>query len=338
MADNNTLLAHLIPMYARSTEDAATDALAYILNKSKAAATAFNNLVETAVGVVVQDCTVFRTQITEGDSRFDLVGYDRDGKKRVIGESKFGAQLLEGQGSGYLQQLADTGVAVLLFVFPDARIDHLWAEVKNDVVGEGKETELEDISAPGRNRCSVVKGTDRFLVMVSWRNLLQMMLDYTVGEPNTQADIQQLQGLAERLESAAFLPLSKEELGPEFPRRFNHFSRLYIEAIDRLREEGEVIDWIGPVTSTYNSTGRYITISRCSGWFGIYYELWARGESDDTPLWLQLYGSEETTFDFNELSGKLGLSIYDWNYFPVMLKTGLAARPRNRVGDPLGVL
>ena len=76
-------------------------------------------------------------------------------------------------------------------------------------------------------------------------------------------------------------------------------------------------------TSTYNSTGRYITISRCSGWFGIYYELWARGESDDTPLWLQLYGSEETTFDFNELSGKLGLSIYDWNYFPVMLKTGL---------------
>ena len=44
MADNDTLLAYLVPKVTSRVEDAATDALAFILNKSEACQKAFNEM------------------------------------------------------------------------------------------------------------------------------------------------------------------------------------------------------------------------------------------------------------------------------------------------------
>ena len=45
MSDNNTLLGHLVPKLPMSTENAAVEALAFILNDSEAAMAAFNALI-----------------------------------------------------------------------------------------------------------------------------------------------------------------------------------------------------------------------------------------------------------------------------------------------------
>ena len=71
------------------------------------------------------------TQVTyEDGSCPDMVGYDRNGAKRLLVESKFWATLLRGQASGYFQLLNDEGPGVLLFIAPNIRIDTLWAEIR----------------------------------------------------------------------------------------------------------------------------------------------------------------------------------------------------------------
>ena len=141
MADtnkNDTLLAYLVPAIVTQVEPAATKALAYILNKSNAAMEAFNSLVrETTdktvapVSWVVAELGYTNSGRTEG--RLDLAGYDSNRELRVIVEAKFGAALLDGQGSDYMKQLSENGKSVLMFLVPDYRINYLWDEVKRDI-------------------------------------------------------------------------------------------------------------------------------------------------------------------------------------------------------------
>ena len=126
MAENDTLLAHLAYRIAGGEENAAVEALAYILNRSESARAAFNDLVSGVAGVQMEECTQFRTQvIAEDNSRPDFVGYDAAREKRVIGEAKFWAALGKGQAKAYLEQLPATGPSMLLFVAPDIRLNRL---------------------------------------------------------------------------------------------------------------------------------------------------------------------------------------------------------------------
>ena len=328
MAENDTLLAYLVTKHARSPEDAATDALVYILNKSNSARSAFNAWIKTVVAGV-EDCTAFRTQETMDRSRFDLVGRDESGERRVIGESKFWAGLGEGQGKVYLKQLADTGPAALLFVVPDARINYLWPEVIKDVEQvsegvEGQEVTPCDVALSGIKK-AVATGTDKYLVMVSWRALLSEILNNSAADSSVRSDIQQLQGLTERMDSEAFLPLRKEELGPDFPRRMINLARLVNEALNEGQRQG----WLFPIGSRWSgstdleSAGWYLRISshRVEAWFGIYHKVWASGASEDTPLWLRLYGASPDTL--GKISAELELRVSEENCFPIHLKTGV---------------
>ncbi|WP_419947248.1 hypothetical protein [Candidatus Poriferisodalis sp.] len=119
MAEDRSLLGHLLPKLTCGVEDAATDALAFILNRSEACRAALVDLVSQG------DCrlaslTRATTQVSPtGKERLDLVAWDSAGSKRLIIESKFWAPLLSGQASGYVKHLADDGPAVLLFVAPE---------------------------------------------------------------------------------------------------------------------------------------------------------------------------------------------------------------------------
>lgn len=76
------------------------------------------------------------TQVApEGKWRLDLAVYDDSGALRLIIESKFGAPLLSGQASGYIDYLDDDQPAVLLFVAPAARHIALWSKI-NQQFGE----------------------------------------------------------------------------------------------------------------------------------------------------------------------------------------------------------
>ena len=74
--------------------------------------------------------------------------------------------------------------------------------------------ELERINTSNRTRVAKDKDTNRHLMMVSWRDLLNSMYGHATGEPGIQADFRQLHGLAARMDSEEFFPLSQDELSP----------------------------------------------------------------------------------------------------------------------------
>ena len=188
MADNDTLLGYLVPRYANVTENAATDALAYIMNRSAACMGTLNALVQTVGGEHMKPVTRVETQVSAPHGSIpDFVGFDDNGDRRVVGESKFWAGLGEGQARVYLKLLPDNGPAVLLFVVPAVRIDRLWAAVTADAKKYGWELDAEGThndSADGATRRSAsVVGTEKWLMMVSWGDLLTRMKSSATGSP-----------------------------------------------------------------------------------------------------------------------------------------------------------
>lgn len=320
MAESDTLLANLIPQITDRVEDAAVAALGYILGESKSSLAALNSLVRTD-GVNMPEIVRVQTQVGGGDgTRPDLSGIDKDGNERLLAEAKFWAALTDNQPNAYLNRLPGDGPSVLLFIAPRVRIPALWPELQRRA-GKDLGPNVRDESAPN----AAVNGTEKRLLLVSWDNLLHGMAERSKAEnepPGIYANIQQLLGLAQRMDAGQFLPLRSEEVRSEIGRRIMNFYNLYIDAIDRVRMPGDEgpISRIGPVTGTWNSNGRYITISGIAGWFGIQYSLWAARGNDDTPLWLQLGGASPDLL--NKISAQLGLRA-SGNYFPILPKTGV---------------
>ena len=61
----------------------------------------------------------------EDNSRPDMADYDNNNVKRLLGDAKCWASLLEDQASGYARQSDQTGPLVLLFISPERRIPTL---------------------------------------------------------------------------------------------------------------------------------------------------------------------------------------------------------------------
>ena len=170
MTENWSLLAHLIPQVTNRIEDTAVEALGFILKESKASLAALNSLVWTG-GAVRPEIVRVQTQVSgEEGTRPDLVGFDAEGKERLLIEAKFWAGLTENQPNAYLDRLPDDGPAALLFVAPETRIPALWPELEHRV---GKKLESAD-SGDGI-RSAIVDGADKRLLTVSWARLLSRM-------------------------------------------------------------------------------------------------------------------------------------------------------------------
>ncbi len=324
MADNDTLLGYLVPRYASVTENAATDALAYIVNRSAACMQSLNELVQTVSAAKMEPVIRVETQVSAPhDSIPDFVGFDDNGDRRVVGESKFGAGLGEGQAGVYLKLLPNTGPAVLLFVVPAMRIDRLWAAVIADAKKYGWEAAAVAADGATRRSASVV-GAEKWLMMVSWGDVLSMMKSSASGEPGTLADIEQLLGLTRREDAEAFLPLSQEELGQAFPRRMQGMNRL----IDEVTELGKTKGWINKEgvssVSQWHGYGRYFRFTGVEGdyttsFLGVNFWLWA--DEVGTPLWLR-FGQGFTDGTLAQVDAKK-YRFWSAQWTPIHLKTGL---------------
>ena len=281
---------------------------------------------QTSRGVQMEACTAFRTQVTaEDNSRPDLVGYDKAREKRVIIEAKFSAPLRPGQPSDYLQQLSASGPSILMFVVPEIRADRLWTQVKEDVSYTGSWEGQDMSAAPHGTRGARCSENDKYLSIISWRSLLDLLFERSGGEPLVRENIRQLQGLAALMDSDEVLPFSTEELGQKFPRRIMDLTRLVNEALYRGWDDG----WISPNGASWRrgtddyGTGWYFrfTDSDQLAWFGIFYQLWARGDCEETPLWVQLRGLSRTALD--EVERAQDAKATDDINIPVHLRTGV---------------
>ncbi|MCY3921656.1 MAG: hypothetical protein OXG27_04595 [Chloroflexi bacterium] len=344
MSDNDTLLAHLVPTLTSRHEDTATEALAFILRKSKDCRAALGELISVG-GVPLQPIVRFETQVQYGDGcRPDMVGYAEGGITSLIVESKFWASLLSGQASGYFRHLDPDAAGALMFICPEARAASLWHEVVEQMEGADYEMDQDptDHSEQVRRaRILVSPGSAKRIVMISWARLLRI-LDGSSPDPAVKSDIFQLKGLAQAQDDEAFRPLLPEEIDNGAARRIRHFNRIVNSAVDRGHQD----EWL--TVSGFKATpqeygyGRWFRFNQAknASWFGVNHYRW--GENGRTPLWVKINDddmplAEDKAFAHRVLKGG------NW-WVPVELKTGIpydailddVASQLERINDLIG--
>ena len=326
MDKESSLLAYLVPRLTSRGEDTATDALAFILNKSEAYRRALESLLSDQ-DFVIGPLTRFQTQVTyEDGSRPDMVGYDREDTVRLVVESKFWAALLEGQASGYLRQLEESGPGILLFIAPGTRIKTLWAEIMRQLEADPEPVCLESVEAGDRLRRAIVGGSEKRVSLVSWHLVLDRLAAAVPADSQVASDLGQLRGFVEEQDLDAFQPIQREELSPSLARRVRWINHL----IDDVVAHGVEKDWMSvkglKATAQRGGYGRYLRFvdepSKAAFFLCVELDYWA--ECGDTPVWLWVLITDDRVHLRSRLHDGNGW-FRDGNYLytPIRLKTGV---------------
>lgn len=286
MTNTDTLLAFLVPKLTSQVENAATDALGHILNKSKPCRDALADLLNQ--GGLEAGATIAKvaTQVAYRDrSRPDMAGYDEHGRLVMLVEAKFWAALSAGQASRYAEKFDHCDPAALLFIAPASRIETLWIEIRrqfNDAeVVLGPDTFGSDL------RGARINEKPHIAILTSWRRLLGELAGRT-GDAAVVGDIAQLRGLTELQDSTAFLPVHAEEMSPSHGQRMMAYNDLINDIVGLGRREGWISTAGLKITPQNHGYGRYFKFvdpASASLWIGINHRLWAK--SGDSPLWLR---------------------------------------------------
>ena len=325
MSDDHSLLAHLVRKLTPQVEDAATDALAFILNKSEACRAALVELVNHGGGRLASLKSV-KTQVSPTDAeRLDLVAYDNDDSKRLIIESKFWAALLSGQASGYVEHLSLDGPAMLLFVAPEARSETLWSKITRQFE-EAPGPSLEPARNVGSMKVANVADTKKVVALVSWGTLLDRL---ELADLAMADNVRQLKGLARVEDEAEPTPLHPEDFDPRIPQRMLDFNRMVDDVVDA---HGVPHRWMTTkdlrATPVWDGYVRYFKFrsedgKRQSDAFGLYVSCNQWLKSGTTPIWLRTYHEQEQKAlkGQSEIEYHQGPSGPGW--IPLHLRTGV---------------
>ena len=211
-------------------------------------------------------------------------------------EAKFWAGLTDNQPNSYLKRLRRGGA--LLFVAPEARLDTLWPELERRAKKGGFEWPAD--ADDGR---SVDVGGKR-MILTDWRTLLDAAerCASAASDTATVTSVQQLKGLCEREDEAAFVPLTREELGPELARRLVHLNRTIDRVVVKASKKGLVrTEGVGRKLAR-DGYGRWLELGIRKGdsWVNsrpagaclcMHYTAWA--QYGETPIWLELADRED---------------------------------------------
>lgn len=334
MSDEHSLLAHLVPKLTPQVEDAATDALTYILNRSEYCRGALVDLVSDDQFRLASLSRAKTQVVPSSTARLDLVGYDDDGAVALIIESKFWAPLLDGQASGYIDYLTALGPSLLLFVAPEIRHAALWSKIeaqfacdKPDVrltpVEGGPQMRVAEVSHPGicRERTRIA--------LTSWAAVLDPLEG---ADASTAPDVRQLKGLAHAQDDIAFSPLHAEDFGATIPRRILDFNRIVDDVVDAY---GVPQGWMTtkglratPQTDGYLRYFRFRASASnlLSSDIALYVSCNQWAKSTITPLWLRVWSSKEREIDAIRSAGDE--IEHDWSpgahlWIPLRLSTGV---------------
>lgn len=275
MAD--TVLAHIAGSIAQK-ENLATEALAFVLNRSPSARSALHRQIVGLVGEIPAIARV-ATQVAVGDeSRPDLVLSAGDGRTIGYIEAKFWAALTGAQPVEYLRRLTGLAGGSLVMLAPERRLPTLRAEVMErcaaarvDLVPRGP---WGFDALPNR------------IGILSWSMLLSTLRDAVADDHVSASDVQQLTGLCARFETEGFLPLTREDIDDlDVPRRVLALANLVNDITDAAVAAG--VGKIKGLKATHylHATGRYLALERAGCWFGLNHSLWSRwGRS---PIWMR---------------------------------------------------
>jgi hypothetical protein len=278
-----SLFGHLVGRFSAQPENLATESLNYVLNRSVVARRAFLRYL-AQVGIEATDLSL-QTQASGSDNAIpDLVGTDAAGQPVVIVEAKFWAGLTPNQPVTYLRRLPEDASSAVLFLAPAMRFATLWPELLQRCKVAGMTVGPERRFS--RDFVATGTGPARVLVLASWRGVLSVIGQalQDEGEAEAASDVLQLQGLSERMDDEAFLPLRSEEITADTGRRIVQFSQLVDEVTDRAVAEG-LVSIIGlRATASRTWYGRYM---RIHGWGCLlHWDAWKWGRERATPIWL----------------------------------------------------
>ena len=231
MAEAQSLLSLIARGYAAGREDAATEALCFIVSRSASARAALAEF----LGVDGDPLPIvsFRTQFLTDGAYPDMVCLDKCDKRVAFIESKFWASLTRNQPVKYWEELADDRPGVLLFLAPAFRVartgeDSLWGELLERLRRDGHELGPADWREPERLVTATSKDFQRRLMLTSWDVLLDRLTQRTVKDADFKAcfEIAELRGLA------------ADAIKNDDPVRDANLKRLIADAIKHLKESG----------------------------------------------------------------------------------------------------
>jgi len=295
MTNPNTLFGHLAQRFSAHPENLATEALLYILNNtqnSKDIFTRYFASTEDNFTPIEQ----FSSQVSSEDETIpDLVGTDGEGDNVFVVENKFWAELTSNQPLGYLPLLPKSKSSALFFVCPEKRLATLHSELIRLINETGNYGDREIIQET--EDVIIDRLVDsQYLALVSWRRLLsdlESLLD-PISERALIADLNQLQGLCEQMDSEGFIPLRSGETGNlEIPRRIMDYRNLIDDIVQQLVDTSDASTSGLASAASYYSTGRYINL-RKRGEFGsllaVDFDFWRK--SGRSPIWLKFNYTE----------------------------------------------
>jgi hypothetical protein len=280
------LFRHLASRFSTHPENLATEAMAFIVNRSPAMREALRRLVGRT-GIELPQLAAIRSQAGDDQGNIpDLIGVDATGAERLLIENKFWAGLTENQPAGYLDRLPAEGGAVLVFVVPSKRLPVLWPELA--VSALTRERRLPDPQQLPGDFLFARLTSSTALAATSWTAVLDSLetAARASGETSAAADIVQLRSLCDAMDSEAFLPVRIEELtNLEVPRRLIGLIDLIPDLTAQAVAQG-IADRIGlTVARGQFNTGLYLRIGPAVASLCIDHERWSR--HGITPLWVR---------------------------------------------------
>lgn len=300
MAEAKSLLSQIARGYAAGREDAATEALCFILSHSdsaKAALCEFLGYSNDSLPIAS-----FSTQKLVNGAYPDMACFDNDGRRVAFVESKFWASLTRNQPVTYWKTLPDNRSATLLFLAPASRIAHigedsLWGELVKRLGNAGYA--LGSVNQ-GKGLVSA-KSTDgkHRLLLSSWEVLLDWLTQRTTKDGDHQA----------RFQIAELRGLARDAIKDDHPVEDANLRKLIADAVTRVRESG----WANTDGLRVGGTegDHYARFFRLGGRIaGLRIDYKARKQMGK-PLWLWFWentSDQHSSVGFDEVRDKLGAS------------------------------
>ncbi len=277
-----SLLAHLYPHIRGSQEDIATYSLQYLLVQSEELNRAFTKVIANALHIEVDDMLQYVCQATgdgEEKERPDMAGLDANGNETILCEMKFYATLTANQPNTYLNRLIEKGGKGLLFVCPVARQTSLWAKLNE--LCEGRNIEVVD------DHCVKVDGIS--LAIVTWSEIIGRLKEVASSlNGDFSADIKQLEGYCDQLDSEAFIPFSANDLSAEIANKAERYYQVVDEVTDLLCADKKYTTSKKGLKATAYRKGyvRYLYLDDFAVSFNYDREMWKNPACSETPFWI----------------------------------------------------
>ena len=299
MAEAKSLLSLIARGYAAGREDAATEALCFILSRSHSARDEFAKFLgDNGKPLPIAS---FRTQLLVDGAFPDMACFDSDSNQVAFVESKFWASLTSNQPVTYWEALPDDRPAVLLFLAPASRVARIGDGWLRRELVERLRLAGHDLSpADWQEREDLVTAMSnegqRRLMLTSWDGLLDRLAQRTEKDGDRQACFQvaELRGLA------------CDAIKDDDPVEDANLKQLITDAVTRLKESG----WANTEgLRTGGSEGvhwvRYFRLGGAMTGLRIDYKA---VKQTGKPLWLWFWDTKDrrSSVGLDEVRDKLG--------------------------------